>query len=208
MCIMGMERVYIGESEPKGPFKPSLWIKNDSVEGMAIYIRVGGRYVKYNQCSSDDETLYINATIVENPTQDLQFTIDKTQEEIDDAIRTNKLIMFSINQVVEGALINKIQCSNLTTVQSEGNSAYIFEWTSMPFLSAPCHAYFAFSWEDGVFKSSTVSYCIPEINVENQGTALNYNEAGGGFLSVNVDGSTVGINENNQLCILNNNNND
>lgn len=197
-----MERVYVGPSEPKGPYKPTLWIKNDNVGNMAIYIRVGGSYVKFNQGGgSDDETLYINATMVENPTQDLKFTIDKTQQEIDDAIRTNKLIMFSVNEVDQGGLIQKIQCSNLTTAQSEGNSIYIFEWTSMPFLSSPCHAYFSFMWENGVFKSTTENYCIPEIAVSDNGSGLNYLEDGGGLLSVNVDDTTIGINENNQIYL-------
>ena len=199
-----MERVYVGPSEPKGPYKPTLWIKNDNVGNMAIYIRVGGSYVKFNSGSGDDETLYINATMVENPTQDLVFTIDKTQEQIDDAIRKNKLIMFSLNYE-EG---NKIQCSNMTTLVDGNSKIYIFEYTNPPTFSSSSHNNFAFGWTNGVFMSATQSEHIPELAVDDNGSGLNYLRYGGGLLSVNVDDTTIGINENNQLCILNNNNND
>lgn len=196
-----MERVYVGESEPKGPYKPALWIKNDNVGNMAIYIKVGESYVKFNQGGSDDETLYINATMLENPTENVVFTIDKTQKEIDDAIRTNKLIMLSVNLSGQGDFIQKIQCSNLTTLEVEGLLGYIFEFTSMPFSSSPCHSYFSFTWKNGVFESSTDDYCIPELSVDDKGSGLQYLKHGGGSLSVNVDDTTIGINENNQIYL-------
>ena len=191
-----MERVYIGPNEPKGPCKPTLWIKNDNVDNMAIYIKVGGGYVKFNHGGSD-ETLYINATMLEDPTENVVFTIDKTQEEIDDAISNNKLIMFSINYE-EG---NKIQCSNMTTLLEGDSKIYIFEYTNPPTLSASSHNNFAFGWTNGVFMSTTQSEHIPEISVSDNGSGLNYLEYGGGFLSVNVDDTTIGINENNQIYL-------
>lgn len=192
-----MERVYVGPSEPKGPYKPTLWIKNDNVGNMAIYIRVGGSYVKFNQGGSDDETLYINATMVENPTENLIFTIDKTQEVIDDAISKNKLIMFSIN-FPEG---NKIQCSNMTTLLVDDSKMYVFEYTNPPTISSSSHNNYAFGWVNGVFVSATQTEHIPEISVNDNGSGLTYLADGGGFLSVNVDDTTIGINENNQIYL-------
>lgn len=202
---MGMERVYIGESEPKGPFKPTLWIKNDTLEGLAIYIKVGNRYVKYKN-GSDDETLYINAKFLpeEQQTENFKFTIDKTKKEIDDAIRHNKSVIFSIH-VEENGSIAGIQCANFFVDTTDEHSNYIFEYTQFPMLSPTGFIYFGitFDSEGNLIGTTYDGDGIPEINVEDHGTALNYQKYGGGFLSVKVDGSTIGINADNELYVRN-----
>lgn len=204
---MAMDRVYVGPTEPKGPKKPPLWIKNDSVDGMAIYVNVGNSYVKYNQGDGPSNLLIVNINY--NGGDD--FDSDTSVDDVIKAHKENKLIKFVIHDSTSNTLVDEYSTTEYSYIKSQDDEYVQYEVlmanVTLPFDMDVGKFYsFLFAKIDG---NDFNLYLSRDIANELHGcdlSAINIiNDSGYSCAEVNVDNSTIKINEYNQLYVDTNN---
>lgn len=204
---MAMDRVYVGPTEPKGPKKPALWIKNDSVDGMALFINVGNSYVKYGQQNTNNDKLLVTIDYSGGDS----FSHDKSIDEVYDAINSGKTVEFVVNDTSQEAIYDKVYTTNYSTAINEdpdlGDLYKIIEVVVVDgSIGGNSITLRTFVFGKGDIESQIIDIAIYSENTVYQpygcgSGAIDVNLIADGCISVNVDNDTITINENNQLCI-------
>ena len=204
---MAMDRVYVGPTEPKGPKKPALWIKNDSVDGMAIFINVGNSYVKYGQQNTNNDKLLVTIDYSGGDS----FSHDKSIDEVLDAINSGKTVEFVINDTSQEAIYDKVYTTNYSTaINEDPDLGDLYKVIEVVIVNKPMGSN-SVTLRSFIFGRGDIDGQIVDIATYNSNTiyqpygcwsgAIDVNMFADGCISVNVDNDTITINENNQLCI-------
>lgn len=203
-----MDRVYVGPIEPKGPKKPPLWIKNDSVDGIAIYINVGNSYVKYNHGDGQSNLLVVNI----NYDGGEGIGSDTSVDDVINAHKENKLIKFVIHDSISDTFVDEYSTTEYLYLKSREDEndqyEYLMANVVLPYdlVDDGKFCSFVFAKINGNDNKFYLSREIANKLDSCDFSAINItDDFGHSCASVSVDNSTIKINENNQIYVDTNN---